>query len=160
MTDAVRRPVDPWNESAITGAEEPQARELARLLELRGQADDQVALRNTYLDLLRIRAGEHVLDIGGGTGVVTREVARRVSPHGRVVGLDPVAALDGWRIHLGIGDQPTVVVVRRQSLESCRAAHCDRRAQRQSGPGRLEYRFVADDKRRLQLDPITYRRCH
>jgi arsenite methyltransferase len=89
MTDIGRRPVDPWNESTIVGAEEAQARELARLLELRGQADDQVAVRHAYLDALRIGPGEHILDAGCGTGVVTREVTRRVGPAGRVVGLDP-----------------------------------------------------------------------
>ena len=36
-----------------------------------------------------IAVGEHVLEVGCGTGVVTREVGRRVGPSGRVVGLDP-----------------------------------------------------------------------
>jgi ubiquinone/menaquinone biosynthesis C-methylase UbiE len=81
--------LDPWNDSTITAAEATQVRELAWLLELRGQADDQVAVRHAYLDELKIRPGEHVLDIGCGTGVVTREVARRVGSAGRVVGLDP-----------------------------------------------------------------------
>jgi ubiquinone/menaquinone biosynthesis C-methylase UbiE len=84
-----RRPSDPWNDATITAAEATQVRELARLLELRGQADDQVAVRHAYLDELHIQPGEHVLDIGCGTGVVTREVARRVGSAGRVVGLDP-----------------------------------------------------------------------
>jgi hypothetical protein len=37
MTDTVRRPVDPWNESTITAAEESRVRDQAQLLELRGQ---------------------------------------------------------------------------------------------------------------------------
>ena len=85
----VRRPLDPWNDSTITGAEAAQVRELARLLELRGQAEDQIAARRAYLDALGIGLGEHVLEVGCGTGVVTREVGRRVGPSGRVVGLDP-----------------------------------------------------------------------
>lgn len=89
MNDMVRRPQDPWNDSTIAGAEAEQVRELARLLELRGQADDQVAVRHAYLDTLRIGPGEHLLDVGCGTGVVTREAAHRVGPSGRVVGLDP-----------------------------------------------------------------------
>jgi len=89
MMETVQRPADPWNETAITVAEEAQVRELARLLEIRGQGADQKAIREAYLDELRIGPGEQVLDIGCGTGVVTREVARRVGPSGRVVGLDP-----------------------------------------------------------------------
>lgn len=89
MTKTVQRPADPWNEAAITAAEEAQVRELARLLEIRGQGADQKAIRDAYLDELGIGPGEHVLDIGCGTGAVTREVVRRVGPSGRVVGLDP-----------------------------------------------------------------------
>jgi ubiquinone/menaquinone biosynthesis C-methylase UbiE len=89
MTESTRRPVDPWNESTITSAEEVQVRQLAGLLELRAQADDQVAVRHAYLDALGIGPGERVLDVGCGTGAVTREVARRVGPGGYVVGLDP-----------------------------------------------------------------------
>src|SRR5215210_2336833 len=88
MSEMVRRPVDPWNESTITAAEEARVRDQAQLLELRGRGDDQAAIREAYLDLLGIAAGEHVLDLGCGTGVVARAAARRVGPGGRVVGLD------------------------------------------------------------------------
>ncbi len=40
-------------------------------------------------DAARIRPGERVLDLACGTGVLGREVARRVGPGGSVVGLDP-----------------------------------------------------------------------
>ena len=89
MSEMVRRPVDPWNESTITAAEEARVRDQAQLLELRGQGDDQTAVREAYLELLGVAPGEQVLDLGCGTGVVARAAARRVGPNGRVVALDP-----------------------------------------------------------------------
>jgi ubiquinone/menaquinone biosynthesis C-methylase UbiE len=73
----------------MRAAEETGVRELARLLELRGQSEDQTSIRSDYLDLLQLTPGERVLDVGCGTGVATRAVARRVAPAGRVVGIDP-----------------------------------------------------------------------
>jgi SAM-dependent methyltransferase len=69
-----------------------RARELAfGNLELRGQSPDEVATRAEYLDLLELRPGQRTLDVGCGSGVVTRDMARRVAPGGRAVGLDPSA---------------------------------------------------------------------
>ena len=102
MTETVRRPADPWNETAITVAAETQVRELARLLEIRGRGTDQVAVRNAYLDELHIGSGARVLDAGCGPGVVTREVARRVGQSGRVIGL---------------GSSPTMLTVAREIAE-------------------------------------------
>ncbi len=78
---------DLWRNSA--DAELAQARELASLLELRAGDPDQVATRAAYLDLLDIPPGGRVLDVGCGSGAVTRELARRVGPTGGVVGVDP-----------------------------------------------------------------------
>jgi ubiquinone/menaquinone biosynthesis C-methylase UbiE len=82
---------DLWRDSAA--ADPNQARELARLLELRASNAEQIAVRAAYLDVLGVTAGMHVLDVGCGTGAVTRDVARRVGTTGRVVGLDPSPAL-------------------------------------------------------------------
>lgn len=72
------------------GLDAARARELAfRNLEPRGQSPDEIAARREYLDLLALKLGERVLDVGCGTGVVTRDAARRVAPGGRAVGVDP-----------------------------------------------------------------------
>jgi ubiquinone/menaquinone biosynthesis C-methylase UbiE len=75
-----------WRDTA--GADAAKARELADRLELRGKAGDEIEARRAYLDLLGVTPGERVLDVGCGSGVVTREIARRVGADGRVVGLD------------------------------------------------------------------------
>ena len=76
-----------WHDTAMADAE--RARDLAARLERRAKADDEVAARETYLSLLDISAGERVLDVGCGSGAVTRDIARRVGGRGLVVGLDP-----------------------------------------------------------------------
>ena len=40
------------------------------------------------VEAARLTAGERVLDIACGTGVVTRAAAKRVGPTGRIVGID------------------------------------------------------------------------
>src|SRR5690349_10654961 len=44
-------------------------------------------------DVARVRAGQRVLDVACGTGVLTREVAVRVGPAGSAVGLDVNAGM-------------------------------------------------------------------
>jgi ubiquinone/menaquinone biosynthesis C-methylase UbiE len=75
-----------WRDTAMANAE--RARDLAARLEHRAKAEDEVAARETYLSLLDISAGERVLDVGCGSGAVTRDIARRVGDRGLVVGLD------------------------------------------------------------------------
>jgi ubiquinone/menaquinone biosynthesis C-methylase UbiE len=79
-----------WNTAQ---ADTETIRDLAARLERRARAADEVAARAAYLDLLGLRPDEQVLDAGCGTGVVTRDVARRVAPGGRAVGLDPSPGL-------------------------------------------------------------------
>ncbi len=80
-----------WRDTSTADA--GKARDLAARLERRAKAEDEIAARETYLGLLDIAAGESVLDVGCGSGAVTREIARRVGSRGRAVGLDPSPAL-------------------------------------------------------------------
>jgi ubiquinone/menaquinone biosynthesis C-methylase UbiE len=80
-----------WRDTAGVNAE--RAHDLAARLEHRAKAADEIAARNAYLDLLDITPGERVLDVGCGSGAVTREIARRVGGRGVAVGLDPSPAL-------------------------------------------------------------------
>jgi ubiquinone/menaquinone biosynthesis C-methylase UbiE len=76
-----------WRETATAGPE--RARDLAARLERRAKAVDEIAARDAYLDLLGVASGEHVLEVGCGSGAVIREIAGRVGRRGRAVGLDP-----------------------------------------------------------------------
>ena len=49
----------------------------------------QTHLRRRFLRFARIHGGRRVLEIGAGTGIVTRDAARLVGPRGQVVGVDP-----------------------------------------------------------------------
>jgi ubiquinone/menaquinone biosynthesis C-methylase UbiE len=83
-----------WRPEAVRGLDEAAARELvARTLELRGRSEDEIASRSAYLGLLGVAPGERILEVGCGSGVVLRDLARRVAPGGRAVGLDPSPAL-------------------------------------------------------------------
>jgi ubiquinone/menaquinone biosynthesis C-methylase UbiE len=61
---------------------------IATRLELRGQHPRFMAMLNEYLDAMALHPGARVLDLGCGTGVAGREVARRPGFAGRVMGID------------------------------------------------------------------------
>jgi SAM-dependent methyltransferase len=57
------------------------------LLEARGRSAYLTLVRNV-LDVAEIRSGETVLETGGGSGVVLREIARRTSGASRIIDVD------------------------------------------------------------------------
>ena len=48
----------------------------------------EAPMRKAGLDLLRARPGEHILEIGFGTGRTLRDLAKSVGPQGRIFGID------------------------------------------------------------------------
>jgi len=80
-----------WRDTA--GLSDAKAREQAARLELRARAEDEVAVRDEYVRLLGVAPGERVLDVGCGSGAVTRTLAQRVAPGGCAVGVDMSPAL-------------------------------------------------------------------
>jgi ubiquinone/menaquinone biosynthesis C-methylase UbiE len=80
-----------WRDSSRL--DDKQAREHAERLELRAKAESEAAIRDEYLGLLAVKPGERVLDVGCGSGAVTRSLAQRVMPGGRAIGIDTSPAL-------------------------------------------------------------------
>jgi ubiquinone/menaquinone biosynthesis C-methylase UbiE len=81
---------DKPKESAWAKIETPEAAaEAIGKLDRLGRSAAETSARRRYLDILDPRPGERVLDVGGGTGLATIEIARRIAPAGKVVALDP-----------------------------------------------------------------------
>jgi SAM-dependent methyltransferase len=57
------------------------------VLEARGRSD-YLTLVRTILDLVAIKSGEVVLEVGGGSGVVVREIAHRTAGANRIIDID------------------------------------------------------------------------
>ena len=87
--------------SRLHELDEATLQTIATILELRGSHPQQVAIRAAYLDALGDLTGQHLLEVGCGTGVVARDLARRVGPGGRVVGTDPTPAFVAVSERLG-----------------------------------------------------------
>lgn len=68
---------------------EPDPQRYIESLEARGRMRSQARLRRRFLKFAGITSGWRVLEVGSGTGVVCRDLARIVGSRGAVVGVDP-----------------------------------------------------------------------
>jgi ubiquinone/menaquinone biosynthesis C-methylase UbiE len=68
---------------------QPDPYRYIKSLEVRGETKSQTRLRRRFLQFARIKPGWRVLEVGCGTGVVCRDIARIVGRRGSVVGVDP-----------------------------------------------------------------------
>lgn len=83
--------VDPF--ANINGCSAEHVDLLANILEIRGAQAAPTKMREAYFAAAGLSSGMTVLEVGCGTGVVTRELARIVGHSGHVVGLDVSAPL-------------------------------------------------------------------
>ena len=67
----------------------PMLATIAHILELRGRHPQQTAIRAAYLGALGDLTGQQVLEVGCGTGVVSRDLAKLVGSGGHVTAVDP-----------------------------------------------------------------------
>lgn len=82
---------DPWAEINECGLDQIKA--LAEELEAAGDHPRQVKMRQACFEAAEIVPGMRVLELGAGTGIVTRHLAEMIGRKGRVVGLDASASL-------------------------------------------------------------------
>lgn len=83
--------VDPFANINACNAEHIER--LAHILEIRGAQPRQTKMRQACFSAAGLNKGMSILELGCGTGVVTRELARIAGRNGRVVGIDVSAAL-------------------------------------------------------------------
>ncbi|MBI1262136.1 MAG: methyltransferase domain-containing protein [Rhizobiales bacterium] len=65
----------------------------AKALEAMYMAPDIVAQRSRTLEMLAVRPGERILDIGIGPGLLADDIARLVGPDGHLAGIDASPAM-------------------------------------------------------------------
>lgn len=70
-----------------------RAAQAAEKLKRLANSGAETAARARYLEMFGAKAGEVVIDVGAGSGVITAEIAKRVAPGGRVFAIDPSQAL-------------------------------------------------------------------
>lgn len=75
-----------WSNPSAQGKQE--ALDMAAFLEERASFPDQILIDQTLVETLAPSPGERLLEVGCGSGVLCRRIARQVEPEGRVTGID------------------------------------------------------------------------
>ena len=86
--------------AGMTGSTQLFDEETARKVEAVYLTPDVVAQRNATLEALQPAAGERILDIGSGPGLLAHDMAAAVGPQGRICGIDtsePMLAMSAKR---------------------------------------------------------------
>jgi SAM-dependent methyltransferase len=76
----------------ITEAAPETVEVVGRVMEVSAADPQHLAMVHAYLDEVTVAADAHVVEVGAGTGAISREIARRF-PHATVLGLDPSPGL-------------------------------------------------------------------
>jgi ubiquinone/menaquinone biosynthesis C-methylase UbiE len=87
--------IDPRDFAKVERSSAPDA--LVRYLREASLLDEVKAMNDYMLQVLDVRKGQSVLDVGCGTGEEARRLADVVGPKGRVVGLDTQTMIDAAR---------------------------------------------------------------
>jgi protein-L-isoaspartate(D-aspartate) O-methyltransferase len=96
----------------LPGLEHGFAGEDAALPIGHGQTNSQPSTVRTMLELLDVRPGHRVLDVGSGSGWTTALLGTLVGPGGEVVGVEVVPELVAWgRANLAAYDMPWARIV-------------------------------------------------
>jgi len=101
--------------------DDPTLEAVAARLEARGKHPRFIEMMNEYLAAMDIDSAANALDLGCGTGVVSRAVARRTGFGGRVTGIDRsrylISAAQRFAAEEGVGEAVEFRVGDSQSLK-------------------------------------------
>ena len=78
--------VNNWSNPSRASAQD--VAEMAASLEERGQALDQQQVNTVLMSVLAPTTGEHILEVGCGSGILCRLMAPAIVPGGKITGLD------------------------------------------------------------------------
>lgn len=75
-----------WSNPSQAGASEVS--QMAAFLEERSRSPDMQAVNASVRDVLAPSSGEHILEVGCGSGILCRMIAPHIQPIGRIDGMD------------------------------------------------------------------------